>query len=118
MSAANGSQPFRLMQINATVPVANTVVIGRKAMQYPYRVTFFKTLVDSTGHPVNAVQGAIELKASDTQSAMERARLAFAERKQVGDWSLRADSMNVEALVAADQVQASRRQKRGRSARR
>jgi hypothetical protein len=81
-------------------------------MQQPYRVTFFKTLVDSTGHPVDAVQGAIELRASNTQSAMDRARLAFAECKHVTDWRLRADYMNVETLAAAGQVRSDRTKKR------
>jgi len=86
-------------------------------MGQPYRVTFFKTLVDSTGHPVDAVQGEIELNASNMQSAMDRARIAFAHRKQVSDWLLRADYMNVELLAAADRAHASAGQKRARSAR-
>jgi hypothetical protein len=87
-------------------------------MQQPYRVTFFKRLVDSTGHPVDAVQGEVELDASNTESAMDDARLAFAERKQVSNWLLRADYMNVELLAAAEQVRAAGGQKRVRSARR
>jgi hypothetical protein len=87
-------------------------------MQQPYRVTFFKKLVDSTGHPVDAIQGSVELDASDTRSAMDRARVAFAERKQVGNWSLRADYMNVEPLAAAERVRAAAGRKRARQPRR
>ena len=86
-------------------------------MTRPYRVTFFKTLVDSTGHPVDAVQGEVEITARNTQSAIDRARIAFARRKQVSGWLLRADYMNVELLAAADRARASAGQKRTRSAR-
>jgi hypothetical protein len=87
-------------------------------MQQPYRVTFFKKLVDSTGHPVDAIQGAIELNASNTQSAMDHAVLAFAQRKHVCNWLLRADYMNVEVLAAADRVRAPDRQGRAKRPRR
>lgn len=60
-------------------------------MVQKYQVSFFKRLADSTGHPVDACQATIEVAAPNKQQAIEAARLRFAERAQIGDWSLRAD---------------------------
>ncbi len=65
-------------------------------MQSIYRVSFFKRLVDSYGHRVDACQGAVEVRAADQEHAIESARQRFAELKDVAHWSLRADYEEVE----------------------
>ncbi len=69
-------------------------------MQQIYHVSFFKRLTDSTGHPVNAWQGAVDVRASDEERAIELGRQRFAEIKDVSEWSLRADYEIVEPVVA------------------
>jgi hypothetical protein len=72
-----------------------------------YRVSFFKKLTDSTGHPVDACQGTVEVQASSEDSAIGVARRAFAELKDVGEWSLRADYEAMEFLPERKRVSAS-----------
>ncbi len=38
-------------------------------MDHSYRISFFKSLVDSTGHPVDACQGIVEVDAADQEHA-------------------------------------------------
>jgi hypothetical protein len=69
-------------------------------MGHSYRISFFKSLVDSTGHPVEACQGIVEVAAADREHAITAARREFAKLKDVGTWSLRADYQTVEAMPA------------------
>ena len=48
-------------------------------MEQIYRVSFFKQLADSTGHPVDACQGAVEVRAPTEDRAIELARKMFAK---------------------------------------
>ncbi len=70
-------------------------------MQQIYHVSFFKRLIDSTGHPVHAWQGAVDVRATDEECAIELGRQRFAQIKNVAAWSLRADYETVEPLAAA-----------------
>ncbi len=63
-----------------------------------YRICFFKKLVDSTGHPVDACQDDLKVFASAQERAIEDARLIFAERREIPHWSLHADYETVEVL--------------------
>jgi hypothetical protein len=60
-------------------------------MEQIYRVSFFKRLVDSSGHPRATEQGAVEVHAVSEDDAIKRARLKFAKIKGVSSWSFRAD---------------------------
>jgi hypothetical protein len=60
-------------------------------MEQIYRVSFFKRLVDSSGHPSAPEQGAVEVHAASEDEAVELARLKFAKIKDVCSWSHRAD---------------------------
>jgi hypothetical protein len=73
---------------------------GRNLMARTYRVSFFKRLADSTGHPVEAWQGSVEIVAPNRPCAIEAARRKFAEAGHVGTWSLRADYDEAELLPA------------------
>jgi len=68
-------------------------------MKQTYRVSFFKQLTDSYGHSVDAWQGCVEVRAPDRERAVAEARHRFAELKDVGVWSLRADYEEVELLA-------------------
>jgi hypothetical protein len=70
-------------------------------LKQSYRVNFFKTLTDSTGHPVHAWQGVIEVYAPTEDHAIEHAKRAFARSKDVSDWSLRADYQSIERPTAS-----------------
>lgn len=65
-----------------------------------YRVSFFKKLTDSTGHPASPCQGTIDVRASCEEVAIESARRQFAELADVAGWWLRADYEEVELLPA------------------
>jgi hypothetical protein len=73
-------------------------------MDHVYRVAFFKRLTDSTGHPVSPCQGAVEVRASSEDCAIELARQRFAELSGVGAWSFRADYEKVELLPTRKRV--------------
>jgi hypothetical protein len=73
-------------------------------MKQIYRVSFFKKLTDSNGHPVDAWQGAVEVRAPSPDGAVELARPRFAEIKDVGTWTLRADYETVELLASRKRV--------------
>ncbi len=73
-------------------------------MQQIYRVSFFKRLIDSNGHPVDACQGTVEVRAPDQGDAIAQARSRFAELKKVVSWSLRADYETVELLATRKRV--------------
>jgi hypothetical protein len=75
------------------------------AMDRIYRICFFKKLVDSTGHPVDACQGDLQIRASAQERAIEDARLLFAKRRDIRHWSLHADYETVE--VVSDRERAS-----------
>ena len=67
---------------------------------YPvYRVSFYKCLDDSTGHPFDPCQGVVEVHAPNPERALESARTLFAISKGVDDWTMRADSAKTELLV-------------------
>jgi hypothetical protein len=72
-----------------------------------YRVSFFKRLTDSNGHPVDACQGAVEVSASSEDRAVNMARLKFAELEDISIWSLRADYEKAELLPARKRASSS-----------
>jgi hypothetical protein len=69
-----------------------------------YRVSFFKTLCDSTGHRADPCQGVVEVRGETRDHAVAKARHRFAELKGVEDWSLYADYHLVEELPARKRV--------------
>jgi hypothetical protein len=87
-----------LIHINACVEQRHTVVGGRKPMNQLYRICFFKKLVDSTGHPVDACQDDLKILASAQERAIDDARVMFAKRREIPHWSLHADYETVELL--------------------
>jgi hypothetical protein len=76
-------------------------------MEKTYHVSFFKTLTDSTGHPFNPCQGTVEVHAPDESCAIAIARKKFAELKDVGVWSLRADYEEAQLLPARKRTSSS-----------
>jgi hypothetical protein len=76
-------------------------------MEPVFRVSFFKKLVDSYGHPVDACQGIVEMHAQNSERAVKDARAKFEELTKVSDWSLRADYQSVEVLPVRKRVSAS-----------
>ena len=70
-------------------------------MERIYRVAFYKRLVDSNGHPVDACQAVLDVRGPNKERAIRDARLRFAELSGVGRWSLRADYETVQALNGA-----------------
>jgi hypothetical protein len=68
-------------------------------MQPTYHISFYKQITDSTGHSVDAWQGVVDVRAPNEDRAVELGRQRFAELKDVGVWSLRADYATVEKLA-------------------
>ncbi|WCS26039.1 hypothetical protein LOK46_04155 [Methylobacterium sp. NMS14P] len=66
-----------------------------------YRVTFYKTVADDTGHEHRVRQRAILVRAPSEVSAVWQAKALLCAGAQVVDWRLRADSCEVAALPAA-----------------
>jgi hypothetical protein len=73
-------------------------------MEQIYRVRFSKNLTDSYGRSVDACQGTVEVRASSEARAIELARQRFAELKDVGIWSMRADYEKVELLASRQRI--------------
>jgi len=76
-------------------------------MEQVYRVSFHKRLTDSTGHPCDPCQGAVEVRASSQDRAIEIARRMFARLAQVSVWSMHADYETVELLVGRKRISAT-----------
>jgi hypothetical protein len=70
-----------------------------------YRVSFFKKICDSTGHEFDVLQGAIEVHAESSGSAVQTARGEFAQLKNVGQWTMRADHEQAELLPGRTRAQ-------------
>jgi hypothetical protein len=70
-------------------------------MKQLYRVSFFKRLTDSTGHEVDAIQGAVEVEGHQKSRAILSAQSKFAKMKDVQSWSLRADHVRVDVITNA-----------------
>ena len=102
-----------LIRINdGTLAGRHTIVSnGREAIENIYYVSFFKQLVDSNGHPAPPCQGAVEVRATNDNRAIELARQRFAELKNIADWSMRADYAMV--VLLASRKRLSRRVRRG-----
>ena len=62
-----------------------------------YRVTFFKNLLSSDGHPFKCIQRAIDIRhARDADRAVEAAELRYERLHRVHDWTLYADFLELE----------------------
>lgn len=65
-----------------------------------YRVTFFKELLSSDGHPFNCVQQQVEVPhAKNAELAVDSAIRRLESLRGVPDWTFVADSFAVEAMV-------------------
>ena len=73
-------------------------------MEQIYRVSFFKNLTDNYGRSVDACQGTVEVRAASEARAIELARQRFAELKDIGIWSMRADYEKVELLASRKRI--------------
>jgi len=63
-----------------------------------YRVSFFKMLLSSDGHPFKCLQECIEVPDSETPAAaVDHASRTFEARHHVPDWTLHADTVEVVA---------------------
>lgn len=62
-----------------------------------YVVRFMKTLLGENGREVDVCQGSLEVDASNEGQAVELAKQKFCEKQSLGDWSLRADRVHVNA---------------------
>jgi hypothetical protein len=63
-----------------------------------YRVSFFKTLLSSDGHPFKCLQQRIEIwDVGTANEAAEHASKTFEALHHVPDWTLAADSVEVTA---------------------
>ncbi len=64
-----------------------------------YRVTFFKDLLSSDGHPFKVLQRTITVARSKTADrAVQVAQRRFERVKNIPDWKLHADSVETESL--------------------
>jgi hypothetical protein len=81
--------------------------LGRRPVETIYRVSFFKTLFDSTGHRADPCQGIVEVRGETRDAAVETARHRFAELKGITVWSIYADYDVVEELPARKRISRS-----------
>jgi len=80
---------------------------GRKPVVTIYRVSFYKTLFDSTGHRADPCQGIVEVRGETRDVAVASARHRFAELKGIRIWSLYADYDVVEELPTRRRISRS-----------
>ena len=65
-----------------------------------YRVTFFKNLVNSSGHEFKCPQGTVEVRrARDRIRALRAAERRYERSRRVNSWTLCADSAEMEAVA-------------------
>ena len=62
-----------------------------------YRVSFFKNLVSSDGHPFKVLQRVVAVARSQSpEDAVRAAQHRFEHLEGVPDWKLHADSIEIE----------------------
>ena len=62
-----------------------------------YKVSFFKELLSSDGHPFNCLQQAIEIqRARSPEQAVEAAQRRYERLHRVSTWKLHADIIRLE----------------------
>ncbi len=62
-----------------------------------YRVSFYKYLVSSDGHPTKALQAMFEVRgARNADRAIKVAQRRYERQCAVDDWTLHADEMDVQ----------------------
>jgi hypothetical protein len=62
-----------------------------------YRVSFFKDLVSSDGHPFKCIQKIIEIRhARSPERAVKCAQLRYERLDRVHDWTLHSDCLGLE----------------------
>jgi len=68
-----------------------------------YRVSFFKDLLSSDGHPFRCLQQTIQVRrARDPSRAVEAAKRRYERICQVPDWRLHADNLELQAYSRAE----------------
>ena len=64
-----------------------------------YRVSVFKTLLSSDGHPFKCLQFAIDVaRAKSSQRAIEAARWRYQRRVKAPDWTCIAETVEVKDM--------------------
>ncbi|RWM04388.1 MAG: hypothetical protein E5X80_19750 [Mesorhizobium sp.] len=64
-----------------------------------YRVTFFKNLVNSSGHRFKCPQGTVEIRrARNLDRAFQAAERRYERQKKIGNWTLYADVAELETV--------------------
>jgi len=63
-----------------------------------FRVKFLKKVPDATGHEHKMCQREFEVDAENEADAIQKAKTLFSSAEHSGDWSLRADAIEVEAI--------------------
>lgn len=61
-------------------------------------VKFLKKISDATGHEHKMCQREFEVDAESEADAIEQAKALFSTAEDSGEWSLRADVIEVEAI--------------------
>ena len=71
-----------------------------------YRISFFKNLCSSNGHPFKCLQGEIEVRGSaGPAQAIETAAREFALQHGLRDWRFHADIVEVASADPAGSLQ-------------
>lgn len=64
-----------------------------------YRVTFFKNLINSNGHPFKCPRDTIEIRrARDLDRAFQAAERRYERAKKIGNWTLHADVAELQTV--------------------
>lgn len=63
-----------------------------------FRVRFLKKVSDATGHEHKMCQREFEIEAESETAAIDAAKSMFSSAEQSGEWSLRADEIQVELI--------------------
>ncbi len=63
-----------------------------------YCVKFLKNIPDATGHEHPMCQREFEVEAESEADAMAQAKALFSTAEKSGDWSLRADKIEVDVI--------------------
>jgi hypothetical protein len=78
-----------------------------------YKVSFFKNLLSSDGHPFRCLQQTIEVHACRPERAVQAAKRRYERLHRVPSWKLRADIVELE--MQAERIGAPTGRRGGRS---
>jgi hypothetical protein len=91
----------RLIVVKLLLSVAAETIGKEEVTMLSFDVRFIKTVCDDTGHEHRACQALFNVQAPSLSEAVRQAEAIFCRQKQVQDWTIFADAVELKSPIAA-----------------